>query len=97
LDKPRTPNPLMRPDDQVLKSVIYLESDLNFKIFTNWLGGCYAAGVNRSSAIKDEVELRWNQGQCQALLLINKALTQAHEELRARMAELEKNQINRNG
>ena len=86
----------MNPEDQVLKSILYIGAEPNFKILSNWLERCYAFGVNRAPTIKDETELRWNQGQCQALLLINKALSQAHEELRARMDEIERNKINRN-
>lgn len=96
MDKQRIPNPLTQPDDQVLKSVAYMSADPNFKVFVNWIAACYAANVNRAPTLKDEIELRWNQGQCQALLLISKALTQAREELEKRMLEREKARLPQN-
>ena len=96
MDRQRTPNPLLQPADAVLNSVVYLESDPNFKILISWIGACYAVAVNRAPSIKDEVELRWTQGQCQALLLVNKAFTQAHDELLTRRNEADKNALPRN-
>jgi hypothetical protein len=96
MDKPRSSNPLLQPADEVLKSVIYLEGDINFKILVSWIGACYGAAVNMLPNVKDDVQTRWIQGQCQALLLVNRAFSQAREELLARKAEFEKNQLPRN-
>jgi hypothetical protein len=87
---------LLQPDDQLLKCVAFMAADPNFKVFTTWINSCYASIVNRAPTVKEEIELRWNQGQCQALLLISKALTQAHEELEKRMLEREKDRLQKN-
>ena len=95
LDK-RIPNPMLQPADEVLKSIVYLSNDPNFQMFVSWVGACYGSVVNRTPTLKDEVELRWNQGQCQALLLINKALTQARDELLKRKPKQKKTALSRN-
>ncbi len=96
MDKARNPNPVLHPADEVLKSGIYLEADPNFKIIVSWLAACYATAVNRLPTIKDETETRWTQGQSQAFLLINKALTQGRDELEMRHREAEKENLPRN-
>jgi hypothetical protein len=96
LDNKRAPNPLVQPNDQVLKSIAYMGADPNFKTFTEWIAACHASMRKLVPTVRDEIDLRWAQGQCQALLLISKALTQAHEELEKRMLEREKDRLQRN-
>jgi hypothetical protein len=60
------------------------------------VGACYAALVHRIPACKDETELRWMQGQAQALLLINKALSSPREILLDREEKDKENATPRN-
>ena len=60
---------MLQPADEVLKSIVYLSNDPNFQMYVSWVGACYGSVVNRAPTLKDEVELRWNQGQCRPFCL----------------------------
>ena len=97
MDKTTRPgNPILNPADEVLRSVIQLENDPAFKLICSWIGACYGANVNRIPGTRDEIDLRWTQGQCQALLLVNKAFAQAREQLQNREAKAKENALPRN-
>ena len=97
MDKPiRAGNPLTSPPDEVLRAATGLENDASFRLITSWIGSCYGNLVNRLPVITQESDFRWIQGQCQALLLITKALTQPREELRNREAKAKEAQLPRN-
>ena len=94
--KPARSNPLLNPADQVLKAAIAISADSNFDLILSWISACYAAVVHRLPTRKDETELRWMQGQAQALLLINKALSSPRETLLAREEKAKENATPRN-
>ena len=97
MDKTTRPgNPLLYPADEVLMAAIQLEQDPAFKILSSWISACYGATVNRMPGTRDEIDLRWMQGQCQALLLVNKAFAQPRQELQNREAKAKENALSRN-
>jgi hypothetical protein len=94
--KPSLSNPLLNPSEQVLKAAIAISADQSFELILSWISACYAGVVHRLPACKDDTELRWMQGQAQALLLINKALSSPRETLLAREEKAKENAISRN-
>ncbi len=94
--KPALSNPLLNPPENVLKAAIAISGDQNFDLILSWISGCYAGTVHRLPACKDDTDLRWMQGQAQALLLIKKALSSPRETLLAREEKAKENAISRN-
>ena len=80
----------------MLKAAIAISGDSNFSLIRSWVVACYGAVIHRLPACKDETELRWMQGQAQALLLINKALSSPRETLLAREEKAKETATNRN-
>ncbi len=92
----RKPNPLLNPADEVLRCAVEIETLHAFQVITTWIKTCLSTEVWRLPNIKDDVDYRHAQGRAQALLLINKALTQGREELKTREANARERLLNRN-
>lgn len=89
-------NPLVNPPDIVFKAALNLEQDVSFNEIRKWLDSCLSYSIRRIPYGKDDIELRWTQGQAQALSLILNPLSNPRQTLLAREKAASENALPRN-
>jgi hypothetical protein len=89
-------NPLVNPPETVLRAAVHLDMDVSFNAIRKWIDSCLSHALKRMPYGKDDVELRWTQGQVQALSLILNALSNPRQELAAREKAAAENALARN-
>jgi len=58
---------MITPDDHILRALIRLNSDEEYKYLKIWLADSYQAQLIENSEIGPEVNARWGQGKAQQL------------------------------
>ncbi|CAB4197167.1 hypothetical protein UFOVP1304_41 [uncultured Caudovirales phage] len=58
---------LIKPDQRTLEALARLSVDTDFIVFKSWLEDVKRSLHAESPQIRDEVLLRWNQGEAQAV------------------------------
>ena len=80
MDLERT-NPLKNPPEDVLKAAAHLRADPSFQRILSWIEVCEGYLKNRMTTVKDELQVRWDQGGTQVLSSISENLKNARDRL----------------
>jgi hypothetical protein len=80
MDPERT-NPLKNPPEDVLKAAAHLRADPSFQRILSWIEVCEGYLKNRITTVKDELQVRWDQGGTQVLSSLSDTLGSARDKL----------------
>ena len=78
---PDKTNPLKNPPEDVLKAAAHLRADPSFQRILSWVEQCERFLKNRMTTVKDELQVRWDQGGTQVLSSISETLNYARDKL----------------
>jgi len=65
------------PPEDVLKAAAHLRADPSFQRILSWIEVCEGYLKNRMTMVKDELQVRWDQGGTQVLSSISENLRYA--------------------
>jgi len=70
---------MIRPSDKALRAMIALEDDNAFKDLVDWLSEQSVLSALDSIMVKDEIPMRWTQGEAQAFIELKKVIKDARK------------------
>ena len=72
---------MIKPTEKVLRAMLALQGDDNFATITEWLSEQAVRSAVDASIQKDEVMMRWAQGEYQAIVELKKTIRDARTHL----------------